>query len=176
MFHVCEHLARQCEEHSRELEPFVRRYSEKAPEEPERLHAELFHGTRTGPLGLLRDLQDLCLMAAECDLSWTMIGQAAQGILDRELLAIVNRFEGETVIQLRWLWTRMKEAAARRWWCPNERRTCGLTFRLLWLTGPEPESTLDFGRAEVGTCRQHAPRNHEHRLAGIPRPSRRGAS
>lgn len=111
VFHICEQLARQCEEHSRELEPFVGRYSEEAPEEPERLHSELFHGTRSGGLGLLRDLQDLYLMAAECDISWTVIGQAAQGIRDAELLAVVEQYEGETAVQLRWLRTRMKEAA-----------------------------------------------------------------
>jgi hypothetical protein len=30
-----------------------------------------------GGLGLLRDLQDLYLMTTECDITWTMIGQAA---------------------------------------------------------------------------------------------------
>lgn len=111
MFHTCERLARQCEEHSQQLEPFVGRYSEEAEEEPERLHSELFRGTRSGGLGLLRDLQDLYLMAAECDICWTVIGQAAQGIRDKELLSVVQDCESETAIQMRWLRTRMKEAA-----------------------------------------------------------------
>jgi hypothetical protein len=63
-----------------------------------------------GPLGL-RDLQDLCLMAAECDISWTVIGQAAQGVREHDLYAVVKNCEGETATQLKWLRTRMKEAA-----------------------------------------------------------------
>ncbi|MFC3979203.1 hypothetical protein [Streptosporangium jomthongense] len=109
--HVCERLAGQCDEHARRLAPFARRYSEKAPDEPERLHATLFSGTRTGGLGLLRDLHDLYLMAAECDISWTLIGQAAQGARDEDLLGVVEVCEKETAVQLLWLRTRMKQAA-----------------------------------------------------------------
>jgi hypothetical protein len=36
---------------------------------------------------------------------------AAQGVRDRRLLTVVTRCEGETAIQLKWLRTRMKEAA-----------------------------------------------------------------
>jgi hypothetical protein len=106
-----EQLARQCDRHSELLGPFARRYSEDAPDEPERLHSELFRGTRTGGLGLLRDLQDLYLMAAECDICWTLVGQAAQGARDTDLLDVVGQCEGETAIQLAWLRTRMKQAA-----------------------------------------------------------------
>ena|SRR6266498_1671102 len=74
VFHICERLAAQCDDHARHLEPFARRYSEEALDEPERLHSELFSGTRSGGLGLLRDLHDLYLMATECDISWTVIG------------------------------------------------------------------------------------------------------
>lgn len=77
VYHLCHTLAAQCDAHADRLQPFVARYGENAPEEPERLHSDLFRGTREGGLGLLRDLQDLYLMASECDISWTMIGQAA---------------------------------------------------------------------------------------------------
>ena len=108
---TCRKLAAECDRHAEELGPFAERYGEDAPTEPERLHSELFKGTRAGPLGLLRDLQDLYLMAAECDLAWTMIGQAAQGARDHDLLEVVNGCEGETAIQLQWIKTRMKQAA-----------------------------------------------------------------
>jgi hypothetical protein len=111
VFHTCRRLAGQCAEHARRLEPFARCYAEDAPDEPERLHSELFRGTRSGGVGLLRDLHDLYLMAAECDMCWTVVGQAAQGARDEELLAVVRRCEGETAIQLKWLRTRMKQAA-----------------------------------------------------------------
>ena len=108
---MCERLAAECDGHAEQLEPFARRYGEDAPDEPDRLHSELFKGPRTGGLGLLRDLHDLYLMATECDIAWTLVGQAAQGARDRELLAVVQGCEGETAIQLKWLQTRMKEAA-----------------------------------------------------------------
>ncbi|MCW3841826.1 hypothetical protein ONA70_17130 [Micromonospora yasonensis] len=111
VFHTCEKLAAQCRGHAEKLDPFARRYAEQAPTEPDRLHSELFSGTRTGPLGLLRDLQDLYLMAAECDICWTVVGQAAYGARDEELLSVVRSGEQETAIQLKWLRTRMKQAA-----------------------------------------------------------------
>ena len=74
VYHTCNTLAKQCEAHAEEISLFVERYSEEKPEEPENLYHELFHETRSGGLGLLRDLQDLYLMANACDISWTMIG------------------------------------------------------------------------------------------------------
>jgi hypothetical protein len=111
VFHTCRKLARECNRHAELLKPFADRYGEDAPDEPERLHAEIFRGSREGGLGLLRDLQDLYLMAAECDITWTLVGQAAQGARDRQLLEVVQTCEHETAIQLKWLRTRMKQAA-----------------------------------------------------------------
>ena len=112
VFHTCHTLAGQCDEHAKRLQPFADRYGEEAPDEPERLHSELFGGgIRSGGLGLLRDLQDLYLMASECDIAWTLIGQAAQGARDTDLFAAVSALEGETATQLKWLKTRMKQAA-----------------------------------------------------------------
>lgn len=111
VMHDCQRMARQCDIHVAALRPFVERYGEDAPAEPDRLHTELFRGTRSGGLGLLRDLHDLYLMASESDISWTMIGQAAQGARDTDLLAAVNDCEHDTAIQLAWIRTRMKAAA-----------------------------------------------------------------
>ncbi|MFY1616025.1 hypothetical protein [Micromonospora sp. WMMD736] len=109
--HLCQRQAERCDAHAERLRPFADRYAEEAPAEPDRLHSELFGGTRTGGLGLLRDLQDLYLMAAECDITWTVVGQAARGVRDRDLIETVRECEGETAIQLKWLRTRMKQAA-----------------------------------------------------------------
>ncbi|SCG60130.1 hypothetical protein [Micromonospora inositola] len=111
VFHTCQKLTVQCRRHAEQLEPFSRRYAEDAPAEPDRLHSQLFSGTRTGGIGLLRDLQDLYLMAAECDICWAVVGQAAYGARDEDLLAVVRSCEQETAIQLKWLRTRMKQAA-----------------------------------------------------------------
>lgn len=109
--HLCHTLAGQCAGHAERLKPFVERYGEAAPEEPDRLYHDLFHGTRQGGMGLLRDLQDLYLLASAVDISWTMIRQAAQGVRDRELLEAVGTCDGETAMQLKWLRTRMKQSA-----------------------------------------------------------------
>ena len=111
VFHVCRQQAEVCDGHAAALRPFADRYAHEAPDEPERLHSELFRGTRTGGLGLLRDLQDLYLMAAECDVCWTLVGQAAQGLRDEELRRAVVRAAADTAVQLTWLRGRMKQAA-----------------------------------------------------------------
>jgi hypothetical protein len=111
VYHLCHTLAGQCERHAERLHPSVERYGEQAPSEPDRLHTELFRGTRSGGLGLLRDLQDLYLMASECDIAWTMIGQAAQAARDTDLVDTVKACESETATQLKWIRTRMKQAA-----------------------------------------------------------------
>jgi hypothetical protein len=109
--HLCRRQADRCDQHAARLEPFARRYAEDAPDEPERLHSDLFRGTRSGGIGLLRDLQDLYLMATECEICWTVVGQAAQGARDRELLEVVTSCEGETSLQVTWLRSRMKQSA-----------------------------------------------------------------
>ena len=109
---LCHTLANQCEEHSRLLLPVVERYGEdRSDSEPDRLHAEGLATARQGPVGLLRDLQDLYLLASFVDVTWTMVNQAGSALRDRELLEIVSRCDGETAVQLRWLQTRMKQAA-----------------------------------------------------------------
>ena len=50
-------------------------------------------------------------MASECQVSWAMIGQAAQGARDRELLETVDSCAPETTAMLKWINTRMKQAA-----------------------------------------------------------------
>ncbi len=104
-------FAAECEAHADALRPFAERYGEEAEDEPDRLYSELFSGTRSGGLGLLRDLHDLFLMASEAEIAWTLVGQAAQAARDRDLLRVVERCEAQTGRQLKWLRSRMKEAA-----------------------------------------------------------------
>ena len=109
--HIADALAQQCDARADRLGPFADRYGDEEPSELDEPHRDLFGGVRSGPLGLLRDLNDLYLMACECELAWTLVGQAARGARDRELLDIVGRCEVETSTQVRWLRTRMKQAA-----------------------------------------------------------------
>jgi hypothetical protein len=109
--HLCQRLAVQCDRHREQLAPVVKRYGEKREKEPERLHAEGLTTTRSGGVGLLRDLHDLYMLVSYLDIAWTVVGQAAKAARDKELIEIVAHCEGETSTQLKWLTTRMKEAA-----------------------------------------------------------------
>ena len=111
VFHTCHLLAGWSEGHRERLAPVVERYGEDDVEEPERLHADGLAGVRSGAVGLLRDLQDLHVMASLVQTTWTVVAQAAQGVRDRELLAIATDANAETSHQLTWLNTRMKAAA-----------------------------------------------------------------
>lgn len=111
VYYICHILAKQCDAHVEALKPFADRYGEQRSEEPERLYHDLFDEIRSGSFGLLRDLQDLYMMANFCDITWTMVGQAAQGVRDRELLETVNSLDGQTTTQIKWLKTKMKQAA-----------------------------------------------------------------
>jgi hypothetical protein len=111
VFHMCRQMAAQCDSHVAALQPIVDRYGEQREEEPERLHAEGLAATRSGGVGLLRDMQDLYMLASFVDITWTLIGQAARGARDRDVIDIVERCEQEITKQLAWLRTRLKVAA-----------------------------------------------------------------
>ncbi len=85
---LCLSLAAQCDKHIGDLAPMIAKYGEAdSDEEPERLHADTLSETRSGPLGMLRDLQDLYLLANLVDVTWMMVKQVAQGLRDDDLMS-----------------------------------------------------------------------------------------
>lgn len=62
-------------------------------------------------MGLLRDLQDLYQLANLIEVTWTLVGQAAYGARDPDLIDIVERCDRGTTAQLAWLRMRMRAAA-----------------------------------------------------------------
>ncbi len=105
-------LAEQCDRHVEALQPVIERFgADVEGEEENRVTADGVVGVRSGPLGLLLDLQDLYVLVHHLDIMWTMVGQAAAGSRDRQLLEIVSRCEPDSDLQSRWLQTRMKQAA-----------------------------------------------------------------
>jgi hypothetical protein len=112
VFHTCRLLAGWSDAHRKALAPAVERYGEDTGvDEPERLHAAGLAQAREGEVGLLRDLQDLHVLASLVQTTWTVIAQGAQGLRDRELLEIAQGCRAETTRQISWLDTRMKVAA-----------------------------------------------------------------
>ncbi len=75
--YLCQVLASQCDEHSEALKPVVDRYGEQGDDEPDELHADAMSETRSGAVGLIRDLQDLYLLANFVKVTWMMVKQAA---------------------------------------------------------------------------------------------------
>jgi len=115
VFHTCHVLAQFSDEHRLRLRSVVERYGKESSgddvDEPERLHAAGLAEARSGEVGLLRDLQDLHVLATLVQTTWTVIRQGAQGLRDQELLEVAEHANGETSRQLTWLNTRMKAAA-----------------------------------------------------------------
>lgn len=108
---LCLTLADRCDDHERRLRPVLERYGQRPDGEPERFHAQAMKESRSGPVGLLRDLQDVYVLASLVDMTCTVVKQAALALRDEELLTIVQSCETETKMQLSWLSTRIKQAA-----------------------------------------------------------------
>jgi hypothetical protein len=108
---ICQQFATQCDQHEERLRPFTSRYGSHPSGEPERLHADGLSEPRSGGLGLLRDLHDLYLLAGYLDMAWTLVGQAAKGARDQELIGTVDQCAKEIEAQQKWLTTRLKAAA-----------------------------------------------------------------
>ena len=112
VFHTCQMLADWSEANREALAPIIERYGEADDvDEPDRLHAAGLGETRGGEIGLLRDLQDLHVLASLVQTTWTVIAQGAHGLRDRDLLDVAQHANDQTSRQLRWLNTRMKSAA-----------------------------------------------------------------
>jgi hypothetical protein len=108
---ICEQFATQCDHQEELLRPFTKRYGSDPSGEPERLHADGLSKTRSGGLGLLRDLHDLYLLASYLGMAWTLVGQAAKGARDLQLIETVDQCAKQTEAQQKWLTTRLKAAA-----------------------------------------------------------------
>ena len=104
-------LARLHDENVQKLEQVVDRYGEEDVEEPERLHADALSKTREGGVGLLRDLQDVHMLCALLESTWTILDQAARGERDKDLHALVQDCTKQVERTTTWLTTHLKTAS-----------------------------------------------------------------
>jgi len=115
VYFTCQVLATMSEKHVERLAPVAARYGEQRydddVEEPERLHADGLGAVRDGAVGLLRDLQDLHLLANLVHTTWTVLRQGAQGLHDNELTELATSALDDTGRQLAWFTTQIKAAA-----------------------------------------------------------------
>lgn len=91
--HLGQVLATQCDSHVDALAPLASRYGRQPDDEPERLAVQGLSEVRSGPVGLLRDLQDLHMLASFVEIIWAMLGQAARllGTLNCSMWSAVAR-------------------------------------------------------------------------------------
>ncbi|WP_353647782.1 hypothetical protein ABLG96_12865 [Nakamurella sp. A5-74] len=115
VFHTCTMLAGMSDKHVARMDPIAHRYEQDGVgddvTEPDRLHVDGLEDAREGQIGLLRDLQDLYVLATFVQTTWTVLAQGAQGLRDKDLLQLATDANTETSQQLAWLNTRMKAAA-----------------------------------------------------------------
>lgn len=116
--HVGRDMARWSQEHSRRLAEAAEAYGVRLSDPPEgtgvlgrlREKASEAMGHRPEPaLLLLHDLRELHLAAAENSLTWEMLAQAAQAGKDERLLELASSCHPETLRQMRWTNTLIKE-------------------------------------------------------------------
>ena len=112
-------LASWSDENAKALEPLGERYDKTKASEPEALHQALFHGPRSGGLGLVRDLHDLWLLTQEVKLAYEVLTQAALALRDREMESILGRVSAQTRRQADWIRTRIDHAAAQSLTVPS---------------------------------------------------------
>lgn len=93
------------------LSPFVERYGSRRSLDAEHVRGALFHGSRWGEEGLLRDAQDLALLVEDVKLGWTALAEAAPELRDRALAETAKHAQKTTQRQLAWLETRIKYTA-----------------------------------------------------------------
>jgi hypothetical protein len=123
IFHVARDLAVWSQDHVREIAGIGRKYGLDLDPEPERdptvlqkLRQEMSDrlGRRSAPaLLLLRDLRSIYMDASGVSVDWELVGQAAQGVRDRELLDVVQRCHPQTLRQSKWANAQLKEHATQ---------------------------------------------------------------
>jgi formylmethanofuran dehydrogenase subunit D len=112
---ICGLLAAWSIEHVKTLKSLLPLYpvdpKDQTPE-AKTLFSVLFHGPRQGGVGLLRDLEELWLLASQVHIGWTALDQAAKAKFDRRLEQICESLGQQTDRQRQWLQHRIKQASS----------------------------------------------------------------
>ena len=116
-------LARWSQEHVRLLAQAAERYDTKLNPEPRGESRTMEHlrdkvseviGRETqASLLLLVDLREIYMRASGVSVDWELIAQAAQGVKDKELVALSKRCHPDNLRQMRWANGKLKEAATQ---------------------------------------------------------------
>lgn len=104
-------LARWSRRHIDAIEPHLDRHGVRDMPDPDRLRAALFHGARTGGLGLLRDLHELLTLANYVRGAWAAVFQAAMELHEEALATLCTTAAEDVDRQITWLKTKVRLVA-----------------------------------------------------------------
>ena len=123
VFHVARDLAVWSQDHVREIARIGQKYDLELDPEPagdptalQKIRQEVSDrlGRRSAPaLMLLRDLRSIYMDASGVFVDWELVGQAAQGVRDRELLDVTQQCRPQTMRQAKWANAQLKEKATQ---------------------------------------------------------------
>jgi hypothetical protein len=100
-----------CSGHLDVLRPAAAGYGAEGTRQGERMRRALFRGRRLGGFGLLRDLHDLLTLATSVHACWMALLQAAREARDAHLEKACRACDAETLRQISWLETKLRQAA-----------------------------------------------------------------
>jgi hypothetical protein len=123
VWYDCQRFAEQCHSHADALRPFAAKHEEElGPPDDETVGetttaalrqklSELLGRRPESGLLLLYSLRQLYLQAQEVSFHWIVAGQLAQATRDHELLSVVDELHRETLTQIKWLKTQVKQSS-----------------------------------------------------------------
>jgi hypothetical protein len=123
VWYDCQRFAEQCHRHADALRPFAAQQEQELdPADDDtvgetstaalrRKLSEMLGRRPESGLLLLRSLRQLYLQAQEVSFHWIVAGQLAQATRDPELLALVDELHRETLTQIKWLKTQVKQSS-----------------------------------------------------------------
>jgi hypothetical protein len=123
VWYACKSFAEQCHMHADSIRPFAYEHEQQLPPVDEETVGETTTATLRHKLAealgqrpesgllLLRSLRQLYLQAHEVSFHWIIAGQLAQATRNKELLALADALHRETLTQIKWLKTQVKEAS-----------------------------------------------------------------
>lgn len=104
-------FARECDEQVRALIDLRGRFASSTPADSGGIEIRSLVDARPGPLGLLRDLQDLHALADRVITICQAVRQAALVLDDRPMAGVVEACREQTQKQMDWLRTALDKAA-----------------------------------------------------------------
>ena len=107
----CKMFAQWANDATASLQPFIRQYGERKQGEPERLDKALLVQRKKTGIDLLRDMHDLFLLVNESLICVTVLDQAALGMRDKALRAVLEKVRSNNDRMREWLYARCRQAA-----------------------------------------------------------------